>query len=284
VEQRADARAIVTPRHSPRRQRSERWATRRAVVQPQRHNTFYLSSLVHCGICGRRMSEAWNDSEPYCRCEFPSEYAGATGQHTSTVYLREPDVPLRRLAPQRIRPQEPRRRRGCPPRRVDLRRWRNRSAEAARRAVKDCDTLPEVPRRPGGWNRSRPRSRSDQRGAGRPVPRRVRDGLDCGSGSAARGGRDSGSREVQRKALRSLAKATPEQRTTIYSETMGLRITYDPGSVSIEIKARPACTQVCRRGSRRGDLNPHALSGASPSIRGGPLPYQGESVTSLVSH
>jgi hypothetical protein len=49
----------------------------------------------------------------------------------------------------------------------------------------------------------------------------------------------------QRKVLRSLAKATPEQRATIYGETMGLRITYDPGSASIEVEARPACTQVC---------------------------------------
>jgi len=32
----------------------------------------------------------------------------------------------------------------------------------------------------------------------------------------------------QRRALRSLAKATPEQRGAIYSETMGLRITYNP--------------------------------------------------------
>ncbi len=48
----------------------------------------------------------------------------------------------------------------------------------------------------------------------------------------------------QRRVLRSLAKATPEQRATIYGETMGLRITYDPGGASIEVEARPACTQV----------------------------------------
>jgi hypothetical protein len=65
---------------------------RRAVIKPQRRNTYCLSSLVHCGICGRRMSGAWKHDEPYYRCRFPSEYAGATGQHPSTVYLRESDV------------------------------------------------------------------------------------------------------------------------------------------------------------------------------------------------
>jgi hypothetical protein len=49
----------------------------------------------------------------------------------------------------------------------------------------------------------------------------------------------------QRKVLCSLAKATPEQRATIYGETMGLRITYNPGSASIEVEVRPACSQVC---------------------------------------
>ena len=52
----------------------------------------------------------------------------------------------------------------------------------------------------------------------------------------------------QRKVLRSLAKATPEQRAIIYGETMGLRITYDPASASIEVEARPAWySGVCRR-------------------------------------
>ena len=49
----------------------------------------------------------------------------------------------------------------------------------------------------------------------------------------------------QGKILRTLARATPEQRATIYSQTMGLRITCNPEDASIEIEARPACTQVC---------------------------------------
>ena len=61
----------------------------------------------------------------------------------------------------------------------------------------------------------------------------------------------AGSPGTQRKVLRSLAKATPEQRAAIYGETMGLRITYDPGSASIEVEARPACIQVCVGGPSR---------------------------------
>jgi hypothetical protein len=53
-------------------------------------------------------------------------------------------------------------------------------------------------------------------------------------------------------------KATPEQRATIYSETMGLRITYNPGSASIEVEARPACTQD-RVGGPTGNLGPRPV-------------------------
>jgi len=46
----------------------------------------------------------------------------------------------------------------------------------------------------------------------------------------------------QRRVLRSLAKATPEQRARIYGETMGLRITYNSAEASIDVEARPAFT------------------------------------------
>ncbi len=66
---------------------------RSAVVKPRRKHTYCLSSLVVCGVCGRRMSGNPNHGENDYRCRFPSEYAGATGRHPSTVYLREADVP-----------------------------------------------------------------------------------------------------------------------------------------------------------------------------------------------
>jgi site-specific DNA recombinase len=49
----------------------------------------------------------------------------------------------------------------------------------------------------------------------------------------------------QRKILRSLAKATPEQRAAIYGQTMGLRITHHPDQPEwATVEARPAYVQV----------------------------------------
>ena len=62
---------------------------RQAVVKPRRRRTYCLSSLVVCGLCGRRMSGSWNHDEAHYRCGFPSEYAGATGKHPRWVYVRE---------------------------------------------------------------------------------------------------------------------------------------------------------------------------------------------------
>ena len=49
----------------------------------------------------------------------------------------------------------------------------------------------------------------------------------------------------RRKVLRSRARVTPEQRATIYAQTMGLRITYSPNDASVEVEVHPACAQVC---------------------------------------
>ena len=40
----------------------------------------------------------------------------------------------------------------------------------------------------------------------------------------------------QRKVLRSLAKATPEQRAAIYGQTIGLRITFNPEADELDIE------------------------------------------------
>lgn len=59
----------------------------------------------------------------------------------------------------------------------------------------------------------------------------------------------------QRKVLRSLAKATTEQRATIYGHTMDLRIVYHPERSTLAVEARPnpadACTQVRVGGPNR---------------------------------
>lgn len=62
---------------------------RQAVVKPRRQHIYALTSLVQCGLCGRRMAGSWNHDQAHYRCRFPSEYAGATGKHPRWVYLRE---------------------------------------------------------------------------------------------------------------------------------------------------------------------------------------------------
>ena len=58
-------------------------------------------------------------------------------------------------------------------------------------------------------------------------------------------GRNSGAGDLTAQgAAVPLAKATPEQRAAIYSQTMGLRITYNPEQASIEVGARPARAPV----------------------------------------
>ena len=57
-----------------------------------------------------------------------------------------------------------------------------------------------------------------------------------------------------------LANADPEDKRAIYDE-LGVNLTYPPRRASTR-RRRSACTQ----GScRRGDLNPHVLSGTRPS-------------------
>lgn len=65
---------------------------RGAVVKPRRRNVYLLTSLLRCGICGRRMSGSWNHGAAHYRCGYPSEYAGAAGKHPQYVYVREDDI------------------------------------------------------------------------------------------------------------------------------------------------------------------------------------------------
>lgn len=88
---RAHSRCSRQPRDVRRRLR----AAGAAGAPPGDRETrqaYCLSSLVHCGICGRRMAGSWNHDQAHYRCGFPAEYAGATGQHPRWVYLRESEV------------------------------------------------------------------------------------------------------------------------------------------------------------------------------------------------
>jgi len=240
---------------------------RRAPMRSPHRRTYCLASLVVCGVSGRRMTGSWNNGQSYYRCGFPTEYAGATGRHPRWVYLRESDVVpaldewlLSVFDPKNLdatvaamaAAQEP----------DDAAAAR---AEAAGTKLKDSDsrlakcrtalehgTPPEIV---AGWikdveaERVKAQRELDVEGRTAPLTEAEIRALTTS----------------QRKVLRGLAKATPEQRAAIYGG-MELRLTYspdEPGSVIVEANPEGMYETPCRR----RDLNPHALAGTSPSIR-----------------
>jgi site-specific DNA recombinase len=61
--------------------------------QHSRPRAYALRGVLHCGLCGRRMSAQMNNDQVYYRCRFPAEYALANRvDHPKTVYVKEADV------------------------------------------------------------------------------------------------------------------------------------------------------------------------------------------------
>ena len=222
----------------------ERWT----VTKPRRKRTYPLSSLVHCGICGRRMSGQMNHDEAYYRCRFPSEYAGATGKHPSTVYLREADV-VPGLDAWLLSVFDPKNLDGAVAALAAAQEPDDAAAaraEAARRKIAECDkhlakyrTALEAGTDPvlvGQWIKE---VQAERFGAERDL---------ASTASTEKPLTEAEIRALvtsQRKVLRALAKATPAQRARLYGEVMGLRITYDPAEPAcVTVEARPACVNA----------------------------------------
>ena len=54
---------------------------------------YALRGVLHCGLCGRKMSGKWNNGQTYYLCRFPAEYALANRvDHPKNVYVKEADV------------------------------------------------------------------------------------------------------------------------------------------------------------------------------------------------
>jgi site-specific DNA recombinase len=54
---------------------------------------YILRGLLRCGICTRLMQGQWNNSAPYYRCRYPSEYALTKEiAHPATVYVRQDEI------------------------------------------------------------------------------------------------------------------------------------------------------------------------------------------------
>jgi len=219
---------------------------RQAVVKPRRTHTYCLSSLVHCGVCGRRMSGSWNHDQAHYRCGFPLEYAGATGKHPRWVYLKEADVTpaldgwlLKHFDPENIDATIATMVAAQAPDDAAVAR-----AEAAPRKILDCDDRlakyraaldkgadPEVV---AGW--------MAEVGAERLAAQRELDGTT--ETAPLTGDEVRALVQLVRKGLIGLAKAPPAQKAAMYA-TMGLRLTFHPENDTLDIESRPdACTQV----------------------------------------
>jgi site-specific DNA recombinase len=213
------------------------------VVRPKtRRGPYLLSSLVLCGLCGRRMQGSWNHGRAYYRCKFPVEYAIAAEAHPRTVYVREAamvpaldgwlatifdpehlDATTEALAAA-SEPDD-----GAVARR-----------EAARRRVDDCDArlaryraALEAGADPvvvAGWIAEVEGERlGAERELGATVPQ---EKLTKGQVRAL----VKGLRDV----VRALAQADPEDKAAIYAE-LGIRLTYHPGG-RVVVESRP-CTE-----------------------------------------
>lgn len=54
---------------------------------------FVLRSLIHCGVCSRRMQGHWSHGSAYYRCRYPAEYALANRvAHPKNVFVREDEI------------------------------------------------------------------------------------------------------------------------------------------------------------------------------------------------
>lgn len=56
-------------------------------------NPYVLKSLIHCGLCDRRMQGQHSNGLAYYRCRYPNEYGLANRtEHPRNIYLREQDL------------------------------------------------------------------------------------------------------------------------------------------------------------------------------------------------
>ncbi len=74
-----------------------------------------------------------------------------------------------------------------------------------------------------------------------------------------------------------LDRATETERAALYA-SMGVSAVYNPERNEVRLGIDPVASTMCRR----GDLNPHALAGTSPSSYSrrdsNPLPYLGSAI------
>ena len=271
---------------------------RRPVVRKARPTSqpFALHGLVVCALCQRKMQGSANHGRAHYRCRYPSEYAVANElDHPKNVYVREDQIlrPLDGWLAQVFDPGQldstldaleaaasSTGNAGQAKGRAARRRLTECDARLARyRAALEAGTDPAVV---STWIAEVQAERLAaevelERSTGQRSRRMTRDQLAA---------LVSGLGDL----LGVLATAAPEDKAEVYRK-LGLRLTYDPASrvVTVESHLEPGSSGALTRGPqpsggptastteapgtsavgesqcRRGDLNPHALAGTSPS-------------------
>ena len=238
-------------------------AHRGARRTTRRKNTYLLRGLMRCGSCGARMQGSWNHDRAHYRCKVPSEYALANKvDHPPTIYVREDHVVpaldtwiagifdpanLDQTVATLVEAQGP----------SDVDHART---AAARAQLEDTNT--KISRLVAAIE------------AGSPIDL-VGDRLQQLRATKALAERElrlaRPARQLTEDAVRDLvahlgpintvlAEADPEAKALLYNE-LGLELNFDAERRLVEVQASPVYLRSCRR----GDLNPHAPKGTSPS-------------------
>jgi site-specific DNA recombinase len=238
-------------------------AHRAARRTSRRKNTYVLRGLLRCATCGARMQGNWSHGRAHYRCRVPAEYALANAlDHPPTIYLREDQLlpALDRwiatvFDPDNLDDTIAALHASQGPSHADHAR-----ATAARLAIADADD--KIDRLVAAIEAGSP---ADLVAPRLQALRAAKLTAQHDLAAAQPHGR------LDDDAIRALIErvgpvhtlldgAEPDARARLYAD-LGLELTFDAKERLVQIEALPVCVRSCRR----GDLNPHALAGTSPS-------------------
>ncbi len=253
----------------------EDWTRAQSVNAPMKQRAprttsrpYPLGGLVFCASCGRRMhGQTRGGSRRYYRCAARARYPGIADAHTRDVLL--PEQPVLRALDEWLEGLFAPARAAMTAREIVAASTqgldRNSQIEAARRRVASA-------------RRELEQCRAALREAGsEPARREILAWLDEAAAEKERGdvaletamqlaqpvlSVDEVLSVVERHGGLTgvLREATDAERATLYS-SLGVSAVYDAESNEVRLGVDPVALTVCRR----GDLNPHALAGTSPS-------------------
>ena len=254
---------IIDPETFARAQAHVQAGSNREVRRTSRRvNPYLLRGLVTCGLCGRRMQGSTSHGTARYRCKLAAEYALANKiDHPKALYVKERPViealdrwlatlfdpehveaTCARLASAGDRPE-------------DIAR-----ADAARRLLADVDeridklTAAIEAGSPADLIAPRMRQLRSERLHAETELRASQPAEEINAGEVRELVAELGDIAAV------LASADGTTKAQLYEE-LGLEMVFQPESNRVEVEISPRVLRSCRR----GDLNPHALAGTSPS-------------------